>query len=129
VVEASSAFGASRWQSLVKIQLPHARPTIMTGINQTIMLSLSMSVIASMISVAGLGQMVLHGIGRLDVAFAATGGLGLIAMIVDRISQGIGKSDQANAHKHWTATGPSGLPSRGWSAFASRRARKSKCRG
>ena len=122
LVEASSAFGASRWQSLVKIQLPLARPTIMTGINQTIMLSLSMSVIASMISVTGLGQMVLPGIGRLDVALAATGGLGivLIAMIVDRISQGIGKSDRANAHKHWTATGPAGLVHRGWSAFASR---------
>jgi glycine betaine/proline transport system permease protein len=94
----------------------------MTGINQTIMLSLSMSVIASMISVTGLGQMVLPGIGRLDVALAATGGLGivLIAMIVDRISQGIGKSDRANAHKHWTATGPAGLVHRGWSALASR---------
>ena len=119
LVEASNAFGASRWQSLVKIQLPLARPTIMTGINQTIMLSLSMSVIASMISVTGLGQMVLRGIGRLDVALAATGGLGivLIAMIVDRISQGIGKSDRAHAHEHWTQTGPAGLLRRGWTAL------------
>lgn len=122
LVEASNAFGASRWQSLVKIQLPLARPTIMTGINQTIMLSLSMSVIASMISVTGLGQMVLRGIGRLDVALAATGGLGivLIAMIVDRISQGIGKSDRASAHERWTATGPAGLVRRAWTAVASR---------
>jgi len=120
LVEASSAFGASRWQSLVKIQLPLARPTIMTGINQTIMLALSMSVIASMISVTGLGQMVLRGIGRLDVALAATGGLGivLIAMIVDRTSQGIGKSDRANAREHWTTAGPVGLVRRCWCALA-----------
>ncbi|MFB9981377.1 ABC transporter permease [Mesorhizobium kowhaii] len=110
LVEASNAFGASRWQSLVKVQLPLARPTIMAGISQTIMLSLSMSVIASMISVTGLGQMVLRGIGRLDIALATTGGLGivLIAMVVDRISNGFGQSSRDRLHKSWIEAGPIG---------------------
>ncbi|MGF7160762.1 glycine betaine/proline transport system permease protein [Rhodoligotrophos appendicifer] len=111
LVEASNAFGASRLQTLLKVQLPLARPAIMTGVNQTIMLSLSMSVIASMISVTGLGQMVLRGIGRLDIALATTGGLGivLIAMVVDRISQGLGVSARDRANQDWLATGPIGL--------------------
>lgn len=110
LVEASSAFGASPMQTLLKIQLPLARPAIMAGVNQTIMLSLSMSVIASMISVTGLGQMVLRGIGRLDIALATTGGLGivLIAMVIDRISQGLGSSVRARTHKTWREVGPIG---------------------
>lgn len=111
LVEASTAFGASPMQTLVKIQLPLARPAIMAGVNQTIMLSLSMSVIASMISVTGLGQMVLRGIGRLDISVATTGGLGivLIAMVVDRISQGLGQSGRDRGHKSWYQVGPVGL--------------------
>jgi glycine betaine/proline transport system permease protein len=110
LVEASKAFGASRLQTLVKVQLPLAQPTIMMGVNQTIMLSLSMSVIASMISVTGLGQMVLRGIGRLDIALATTGGLGivLIAMVVDRISNGLGQSSRERLHKSWMEAGPVG---------------------
>lgn len=110
LVEASEAFGASPMQTLFKIQLPLARPAIMAGVNQTIMLSLSMSVIASMISVTGLGQMVLRGIGRLDIALATTGGLGivLIAMVIDRISQGLGGSERARVHKSWRDVGPIG---------------------
>jgi glycine betaine/proline transport system permease protein len=90
----------------------------MTGLNQTIMLSLSMSVIASMISVTGLGQLVLRGIGRLDVAQAATGGLGIVlmAMVVDRISQGLGTMGRERSRKHWVDTGPLGLVRRGWRA-------------
>lgn len=114
LVEASEAFGASRLQTLVKVQLPLARPTIMMGVNQTIMLSLSMSVIASMISVTGLGQMVLRGIGRLDIALATTGGLGtvLIAMVVDRISHGFGQSRRERARRSWIETGPLGAARR-----------------
>ncbi|NGO55349.1 ABC transporter permease subunit [Allomesorhizobium camelthorni] len=110
LVEASTAFGASRLQTLLNVQLPLARPAIMTGVNQTIMLSLSMSVIASMISVTGLGQMVLRGIGRLDIALATTGGLGIVltAMVIDRISQGLGRSARDRAHKGWKETGPVG---------------------
>ncbi|MER8427898.1 ABC transporter permease subunit [Mesorhizobium sp. M1403] len=119
LVEASTAFGGSALQTLLKVQLPLARPTIMTGVNQTVMLSLSMSVIASMISVTGLGQMVLRGIGRLDMALATTGGLGIVltAMVVDRISQGLGASHRDRAQGHWAEVGPVGLVRRGFRAL------------
>ena len=92
LVEAADAFGASPMKRLWSIELPLARPTIMAGVNQTVMLSLVMSVIASMISVAGLGRLVLVGISQLDLARAAIGGLGivLLAIIFDRITQGLG---------------------------------------
>ena len=67
LIEASRSFGASPRQLLFKVQLPLAMPTIMAGVNQTLMLALSMVVIASMIAVGGLGQMVLRGIGRPDM--------------------------------------------------------------
>ncbi|WP_300650561.1 proline/glycine betaine ABC transporter permease, partial [Pseudomonas sp.] len=73
-IEAARAFGCTPWQMLKRVQLPLAAPTIMAGVNQTLMLSLSMVVIASMISVGGLGQMVLRGIGRLDMGLATVGG-------------------------------------------------------
>ena len=86
---------ASEKQILFKIQLPLAKPTILAGINQVILLALSMVVIASMIAVGGLGQMVLRGIGRLDIGLAAVGGIGivLLAIVLDRITQEIGKSE------------------------------------
>lgn len=93
LVEAGEAFGASPSQLLFKIKLPLAMPTIMAGINQTLMLALSMVVIASMIAVGGLGQMVLRGIGRLDMGLAAVGGLGivLLAIVLDRLTQTFGQ--------------------------------------
>ena len=120
LVEASDAFGASRFQTLTKIQLPLAKPAIMAGLTQTILLSLSMSVIASMISVTGLGQLVLRGIGRLDIAQATTGGLGivLIAMVVDRISQGLGSSARDRGRQAWHRTGPVGLARKIWKGAA-----------
>lgn len=66
-VEAGLAFGCTSRQLLFKVQLPNAMPSIMAGINQTIMLSLSMVVIASMIGAGGLGNTVLTGIQRLNV--------------------------------------------------------------
>jgi glycine betaine/proline transport system permease protein len=94
LVEAARAFGASPRQLLCKVQLPLAMQTIMAGINQTLMLALSMVVIASMIAVGGLGQMVLRGIGRLDMGLAAIGGLGivLLAIVLDRLTQSMGAS-------------------------------------
>lgn len=111
LVEASLAFGGSEVQTLLKVQLPLATPTIMAGVNQTIMMSLAMSVVASMISVTGLGQLVLRGIGRLDMAVATTGGLGivLVAIVVDRISQGFGLTRRERGRQHWHQTGPVGL--------------------
>ena len=110
LIEAGHAFGASPKQMLYRIQLPLAMPTIMAGVNQTLMLSLSMVVIASMIAVGGLGQMVLRGIGRLDMGLAAVGGLGIVilAILLDRITQAIGVNSR-NAKSKWYHKGPVGL--------------------
>ncbi len=93
LIEAAESFGASPRQLLLKVQLPLAMPTIMAGVNQTLMLALSMVVIASMIAVGGLGQMVLRGIGRLDMGLAAVGGVGivLLAIILDRLTQAVAR--------------------------------------
>ena len=109
LIEAARAYGASPWQMLVKVQLPLALPSIMAGINQALMLSLSMVVIASMIAVGGLGQMVLRGIGRLDMGLATVGGLGivLLAVMLDRITQAMGQPRRGV--RHWWQTGPAGL--------------------
>jgi glycine betaine/proline transport system permease protein len=92
MVEAARAFGSTSWQMLVKVQLPIAVPTIMAGINQTIMLALSMAVIASMIGAPGLGSTVLAGISSVNVGLGLVGGLGIVvlAIILDRITQGLG---------------------------------------
>lgn len=94
LIEAARAFGTSPRQLLLKVQLPLALPTIMAGVNQTLMLGLSMVVIASMIAVPGLGLMVLQGIGRNDIGIATVGGLGIVvlAIVLDRITQHIGSS-------------------------------------
>jgi glycine betaine/proline transport system permease protein len=109
LVEASRAYGASPTQLLLKVQLPLAMPSIMAGINQTLMLSLSMVVIASMIAVGGLGQMVLRGIGRLDMGLATVGGLGivLLAIVLDRITQAMGEPRRGG--QRWWHGGPLGL--------------------
>ncbi|RCW68160.1 glycine betaine/L-proline ABC transporter permease ProW [Pseudorhodoferax soli] len=109
LIEAARAYGASPWQMLVKVQLPLAMPSIMAGVNQALMLSLSMVVIASMIAVGGLGQMVLRGIGRLDMGLATVGGLGivLLAITLDRITQAMGQPSRGA--RHWWQTGPAGL--------------------
>ncbi len=92
-VEAGLAFGCTSRQLLFKVQLPNAMPSIMAGINQTIMLSLSMVVIASMIGAGGLGNTVLTGIQRLNVGLGFEGGLAVVilAVILDRITQSFGK--------------------------------------
>ncbi|WP_296898930.1 glycine betaine/L-proline ABC transporter permease ProW [Thiohalocapsa sp.] len=111
LVEAARSFGASKRQLLFKVQLPLAMPTIMAGVNQTLMLALSMVVIASMIAVGGLGQMVLRGIGRLDMGLATIGGVGivLLAIILDRMTQAFGQSDREKPTRHWYEAGPTGL--------------------
>jgi len=93
-IEAGLAFGCTPRQLLTKVQLPLAMPTIMQGVNQTIMLSLSMVVIASMIGAGGLGNVVLTGIQRLNVGLGFEGGLGvvLIAILLDRITQTFGQA-------------------------------------
>lgn len=96
-IEAGNAFGCTPSQLLLKVQLPNAMPSIMAGINQTIMLSLSMVVIASMIGAGGIGNTVLTGIQRLDVGTGFEGGLAVVilAVILDRLTQSLGKPQSA----------------------------------
>jgi len=93
MVEAGYAFGARPLQVLWDIQLPLALRTIMAGLNQTLMLALSMVVIAALIGAGGLGLTVFTGLGRLDIGGATLGGLGivLLAIVLDRITQGLGE--------------------------------------
>lgn len=94
LVEVGEAFGSTPGQLLWKIQLPVALPTIMAGLNQTMMLSLSMVVIAAMIGAGGLGAGVLEAIGQLKIGMGFEYGVAVVimAMILDRLSQGIGHS-------------------------------------
>lgn len=89
VVEAARAFGTKDLQLLREVQLPLAKPTILAGLNQTLMLSLSMVVIAALIAAGGIGQAILRGVGQNDLALASTSGIAvlIIAVILDRISQ------------------------------------------
>lgn len=93
VVEAARSFGATPRQLLFKVQLPLALPTILTGINQTIMMALSMVVVSAMISAGGLGEVVLKGITQMKVGLGFEGGIAVVilAIILDRITQGIAK--------------------------------------
>jgi len=106
----AESLGASFWQKLFKIDLPLALPSIVSGISQSIMLSLSMVVVASMIAAGGLGQMVLSGIGRLDVGSAFIAGISivLLAIGIDRILQRILDHTIIN-RKHFSNQGPLGL--------------------
>jgi ABC-type proline/glycine betaine transport system permease subunit len=92
--EAAASFGLAGWQTLLWVELPLARPSIMAGMNQTIMLALSMVVVASMIGARGLGEEVLNGIQTLDVGRGLTAGLGIVALaiVLDRITQGFGRT-------------------------------------
>ncbi|MEC7270173.1 MAG: proline/glycine betaine ABC transporter permease [Pseudomonadota bacterium] len=96
VIEAADSYGASNTQKLIYIQIPLALPTIMAGINQTIMLALSMVVIASMIGVTGLGQPVLTAIQNQYFTLGIFNGFAIvgIAIVFDRVSQAYGKRIQ-----------------------------------
>lgn len=96
LIEAADAFGSTSSQKLLKIQLPLATPTIMTGVNQTIMLSLSMVVIAAMIGAAGLGGEVLRAIQRFQPGKGFEAGIGVVilAIILDRITQRVGRKEK-----------------------------------
>lgn len=104
MVEAGFAFGSTRRQVLMEIQIPLALKTIMAGLNQTLMLALSMVVIAALIGAGGLGLTVYTGLGRLDVGGAFQGGIGivLIAIILDRITQALGSGKRQPS---WTFRG------------------------
>jgi len=96
VLEAATAFGANPMQRLFQVQLPLSMPTIMAGINQTIMMALAMVVIASMIGVKGLGQPVLKSITNQYFTLGLLNGLAIVALaiIFDRVSQAYAKRAQ-----------------------------------
>lgn len=103
VQEAARSFGLTRWQLLHSVQLPLARPSIMAGLNQAVMMALAMVVIASMIGARGLGEDVLAGINNMDMGRGLQGGLAIVilAVVIDRITQayGSGRRERANLHK------------------------------
>jgi glycine betaine/proline transport system permease protein len=103
IVEAARAFGCTDRQLLFRVQLPSARPSIMAGVNQTMMLALSMVVIASMIGAGGLGNVVLQGIQRLDIGLGFKSGLSvvLLAIILDRITQSFGAKAAVASKSRW----------------------------
>jgi glycine betaine/proline transport system permease protein len=90
--EAARAFGASERQVLTKVELPLSIPSLLAGVNQCIMLAISMVVISSMIGAGGLGELVLMGVNRLDIATGFEGGLAIVilAMVFDRASRSLG---------------------------------------
>jgi glycine betaine/proline transport system permease protein len=93
LIEAALAFGATSGQVLRKVQIPLAMPSIMAGLNQTLMMALSMVVIAALIGAGGLGNPVVQGLNSLQIGLATIGGLAivLLAMVLDRITQGFVK--------------------------------------
>ncbi|MBY7142998.1 proline/glycine betaine ABC transporter permease [Virgibacillus sp. NKC19-3] len=96
VIESAESFGSSRWQTLRKVQLPQALPTIMAGVNQTTMMALAMVVIASMVGASGLGEQVLVSINRIDIALGFEAGISIVflAVIIDRVTNGIANKFQ-----------------------------------
>ena len=100
MLEAAHSFGASPMNVRLKVELPQAFPTIMTGINQTMMMAVSMVVIASMIGAKGLGLNVLESINRLDIAQGFEAGLSVVflAIILDRLTQGM--ANKMNYHNN-----------------------------
>lgn len=89
VVEASRAYGASEWRVLLDVQIPLARPAIMTGLNQTLLLSISMIGIAAIMGASGLGLLVFRAVINIDTPLSTSAGLALfiVAVVLDRISQ------------------------------------------
>lgn len=96
VVEAAQAFGATPWQLLFKVQIPLALPTVLAGLNQTVMMALAMVVLASMIGAGGLGVEVLNGLARVEPGRGIIAGTSIVftAIILDRVSQGFAKEQQ-----------------------------------
>lgn len=91
VVEASLAFGSTKLQSLIKVEIPQALPTIMQGINQTLMMAMAMVVTTSMIGATGLGMEVLISVNRVEIGRGLVSGIAvvIVAVVLDRITQGL----------------------------------------
>ncbi|TPR18810.1 proline/glycine betaine ABC transporter permease [Apilactobacillus timberlakei] len=98
LVEAADSFGSTGWQKLIKVELPIAKSTLMSGVNQGMMLALSMVVIASMIGATGLGAQVYFAVGRNNAGsgFAAGIAIVILAIILDRITQAFNKNKKSS---------------------------------
>jgi len=107
IIEAGQSFGCTPRQLLFKVQLPNAMPSIMAGVNQTIMMALSMVIIASMVGAGGLGNDVLASIQRLDIGLGFESGMAvvLLAIILDRITESFGtkQTNKANSLTSWVS--------------------------
>ena len=108
-VEVGRAFGTSSRQLLRKVQLPLARPSIMLGVNQAIMMALGIIVISASVGAGGLGEVVLHGLQSSSVGEALNGGLGIVALaiVLDRVTQGWSETSRKRR-------GKSGVHILGW---------------
>ncbi|MDI9903294.1 ABC transporter permease subunit [Rhodococcus sp. IEGM 1409] len=106
-VESAVSLGVTKWQLLIKVQLPLARPSIMAGVNQTIMAAMAMAVIAAMIGASGLGQPVWRSLNQLQFGAALEGGVALVllAILLDRISANLDRRDAAQPARRLTVAG------------------------
>ena len=102
IVEAAQAFGSTPRQMLFKVEIPQALPSILAGINQTIMMALSIVIIAALVGAGGLGDVVIKSLRRLNVGVALEAGLAIVlmAILLDRLSQAIGQIDYASQARH-----------------------------
>ncbi|WP_343264716.1 ABC transporter permease subunit, partial [Ligaoa zhengdingensis] len=100
VVEAAKAFGSTRFQTLVKVQIPQAMPTILTGVNQTLMMAMAMVVTCSMIGASGLGMEVLISVNRIEIGRGLLAGVAvvIVAILMDRLTQGWFKKGEEQDH-------------------------------
>ncbi|MHC1736309.1 MAG: ABC transporter permease [Erysipelotrichaceae bacterium] len=96
VVEAARAFGSTRMQTMIKVQIPQAKATIMTGINQTLMMAMAMVVTSSMIGASGLGMEVLISVNRIEMGRGFVSGMAvvIVAIILDRLTQSVVKEKE-----------------------------------
>lgn len=99
VVEASVSFGSTKFQSLVKVEIPQALPTIMAGVNQTLMMAMAMVVTTSMIGATGLGMEVLISVNRVEIGRGLVSGTAvvIVAVILDRLTQGLVKRSEVKS--------------------------------
>ena len=128
VIEAAQAFGSTPRQSLVKVEIPQALPSIMTGVNQTIMMALSIVVIASLVGAGGLGDVVLRSLRQLKVGEALEGGLAIVALaiLLDRLSAAVSRIHYSSVERFqgfrllpdsWSRFGPARAFERGIDAL------------
>lgn len=98
MIEAAKAFGSTKMQTLIKIQIPQAKPTIMTGVNQTIMMAMSMVVTCALIGANGLGMEILLATNRVDMGKSLLPGICIVivAIILDRLTQAAVKQSEGN---------------------------------